>query len=74
MKDRSTVRVAARVVETTDGKALRGNVTHHTAEGARVFTDGARADEGLPNRSSVCRSVGDGKIGWRLRYRELVAA
>ena len=58
-KDRATKRVAAKVVERTDKETLQGFVTEHTAQGAKVYTDEARAYEGLENREVVKHSVGE---------------
>ena len=57
-KDRATNQVAARVVEGTDKKTLQGFVKTHAAQGAKVYTDEARAYEGLENHESVKHSVG----------------
>ncbi len=65
MKDRQTNRIAARVVGSTDAQTLQAFVEEHTTEDAQVYTDDARAYEGLPNRSSVKHSAGryvDGHI------------
>ncbi len=65
VKDRQTNRIAARVVGSTDAQTLQAFVEEHTTEDAQVYTDDARAYEGLPNRSSVKHSVGryvDGHI------------
>ena len=59
VRDRSTGQVAARVVESTDGRTLRGFVIDHTKPGAQVFTDEARAYRGLPRHEAVCHSVGE---------------
>ena len=58
-KDRATGQVAARVVERTDKDTLQGFVKTHAAKGAKVYTDEARAYEGLQNRESVKHSVGE---------------
>ena len=58
-KDRATRRVAATVVERTDKETLHGFVRHVTADGATVYTDEARAYEGLENHESVKHSVGE---------------
>ena len=57
VKDRRTNRVVARVVGSTNAQALQAFVEEHTTEDAQVYTDDARAYEGLPNRSSVKHSV-----------------
>lgn len=60
LKDRPTNQVKARVVESTDGPTLRGFVHMNTEFGAQVYTDEARAYEGLnrPNQA-VKHSVGE---------------
>ena len=47
-KDRETNRVAARVVENTDGPTLKGFIGEHAAPGATVYTDEASAYQGMP--------------------------
>lgn len=42
-KDRKTKKVAARVVERTDGPTLRGFVDRHASEDAKLYTDDASA-------------------------------
>ena len=59
VKDRYTGQVAARVVENTDQETLQGFVKTHAAKGAKVYTDEARAYEGLENHESVKHSVGE---------------
>ena len=59
MKDRYTGQVAARVVESTDRETLQGFVKTHAAQGAKVYTDEARAYEGLENHESIKHSVGE---------------
>ena len=59
VKDRATKRVVAKVVERTDRETLQGFVRTHTATGAKVYTDEARAYEGLENREAVKHSVGE---------------
>ena len=61
-KDRTTKRVSARVVESTDAHTLQGFVRERTAPGAKVFTDESRAYEGLGNsfdHEAVNHSVGE---------------
>ena len=58
-KDRKTGHVAAQVVTRTDAATLQGFVKTHVADGAEVYTDEARAYQGLPNHSSVRHSVGE---------------
>ena len=60
-KDRTTKRVSARVVESTDTPTLQGFVRERTAPGAEVFTDESRTYEGLGNgfdHEAVNHSVG----------------
>ena len=56
-KDRATKRVTAKVVDRTDGATLKGFVTGHTADGAKVYTDEHRGYTGLPNHEAVKHSV-----------------
>ncbi|MDE2860717.1 MAG: IS1595 family transposase [Chloroflexota bacterium] len=60
VKDRPTNQVKAQVVEHTDGATLKSFVHQHTEQDAQVYTDDARAYEGL-NRphESVNHSVGE---------------
>ena len=59
-KDRSTKRVRAVVVEQTDAETLQGFVADHAAPDAKVFTDDARAYQGIPfDHESVTHSVGE---------------
>ena len=48
VKDRATKAVAAKVVADTTGPTLQGFVTDHAASDATIYTDEARAYEGLP--------------------------
>ena len=54
-KDRSTNRVAARVVRSTDGKTLKGFVKRHAKPGATVYTDDAVAYQSLPFAHATVR-------------------
>ena len=47
-KDRDSNRVAARVIESTDGPTLKGFVIDHAAPGAKVYSDDAGAYAGIP--------------------------
>ena len=58
-RDRATGQVTARVVSNTDTKTLQGFVEERRVPNAPVFTDGATAYDGLPNRSVVAHSVGE---------------
>ena len=58
MKDRETGKVTAEVVETTDKHTLQGFVEVNTEVDATVYTDGARAYEGMHRiHESVDHSV-----------------
>jgi len=60
MKDRETNEVRARVVENTDAKTLQGFVKSSADEGAKVYTDGATAYDGLPfDHESVNHSISE---------------
>ena len=59
VKDRATNKVSARVVQETDAKTLKGFVGDHTKDGATVYTDEAKAYQGLPNREAVKHSAGE---------------
>lgn len=61
LRDRATGHVKAEVVSDTSKETLQGFVTAHTDEGSTVYTDDARAYQGLPNRKheAVKHSVGE---------------
>lgn len=59
MKDRDTRRVAARAVETVDGKTPNTFVDQHATEGATVYTDGLTACRGWENRDTPAHSAGE---------------
>jgi len=60
IKDRETKQVRAQVVESTDRDTLQGFVIEHTAPGATVYTDEAKAYEGLPfEHETVKHSVSE---------------
>ena len=59
VRDRDSKQVSATVVERTDGATLKGFVSDHAAEGAKVYTDEATAYQGLPNHETVNHSVGE---------------
>ena len=60
VKDRATNRVNAQVVERTDAPTLQGFVKSHTADAAMVYTDEARAYNGLARpHEAVKHSVGE---------------
>lgn len=60
VRDRATGRVVARVVENTDKATLQGFVTGHTAEGAQVYTDEAKAYKGIKRpHEAVNHSAGE---------------
>ena len=58
-KDRATGKVAARVVESTDKPTLQGFVKSRVTDGAKVYTDEARAYDGLANRETVRHSAAE---------------
>ena len=59
-KDRDTNRVAARVVENTEGPTLKGFVAEHTAPGAKVFTDESPSYQGMDfDHEAVNHSAGE---------------
>ncbi len=60
-KDRATNRVAARVVEHTDGPTLKGFVREHVQPGATLYTDEAVAYKGMPefDHEAVNHSVSE---------------
>lgn len=60
IKDRETNRVVTQVVEHTDKPTLQGFVVSHTEEGAMVYTDEARAYQGIPRpHEAVSHSAGE---------------
>ena len=59
VKDRETNQVRATVVEKTDAETLQGFVGEHTQDGAKVYTDEAKAYSGMPNREAVKHSAGE---------------
>ena len=58
-KDRESNQVAAAVVDRTDRPTLQGFARAHMADGAEVFTDEAKAYQGLPNHETVRHSVSE---------------
>ena len=59
-KDRESNQVAARVVESTDASTLQGFVAEHVEPGAQVYTDDAKAFQGMPfDHEAVKHSVGE---------------
>lgn len=54
-KDRATKRVAAQVVDSTDGATLQGFVAHNAGSEAMVYTDDASAYKGIPNRHETVK-------------------
>lgn len=59
-KDRETNQVSARVVEQTDSQTLQGFVAEHAEPDATVYTDDAKAYQGMPfEHESVKHSVGE---------------
>ena len=60
VRDRATGHVVAKVVEKTDARTLQGFVATHTAEGAQVYTDDAKAYQGIDRpHETVRHSVGE---------------
>ena len=61
LRDRATGKVKAQVVPDTTRETLHGFVTAHTEEGSTVYTDEARAYQGLPGRrhETVKHSAGE---------------
>lgn len=57
MKDRASNKVRARRVDRTDAATLQGFVFENADRDAEVFTDDARAYQGLPNHETVKHSV-----------------
>ena len=55
VKDRATKQVAAKVVSSTDSDTLQGFIKNHTATGATVYTDDARAYKALPFNHAVIK-------------------
>ena len=59
-KDRASNKVAARTVETTDKPTLQGFIGEHAAPDATIYTDEAKAYQGMPfEHEAVCHSVGE---------------
>ena len=58
-KDRSTGRIAARVVATADAETLNSFVDQHSAPDAVVNTDGNSAYRGRANHEAVAHSQGE---------------
>lgn len=56
-KDRPSNQVTAKVVKRTDGQTLIPFIEENTVEGATIYTDEARAYQGLPNHESVKHGV-----------------
>ena len=59
VKDRTTKRVRASVVENTEADTLKSFVFENTDQGAMVYTDGEAGYVGLPNHEAVKHSVGE---------------
>ena len=55
VKDRATKQVAAKAVTSTDKETLQGFVSDHAAPGATVYTDDAKAYDGLPFNHAVIK-------------------
>ena len=63
IKDRATNQVVVKVVPDTTKHTLQGFIRKHVKPGAQVFTDEAKAYQGLPNHSTVCHSKGQYAVG-----------
>ena len=59
VKDRRSNQVSAKVIQDTSGQSIRGFVIDNVQEGARIYSDEARAYEALPNREAVQHSIGE---------------
>ena len=60
IKDRASNKVRAKVVERTDAETLQGFVVEHTAPGAQVYTDEAKAYKVMPfDHEAVKHSVSE---------------
>ena len=58
-KDRRSNRVSAKVVTSTDQPTLQGFVAANVKDGAKVYTDEAKAYTALPNHESVRHSLSE---------------
>ena len=58
-KDRKTGKIKAEVVDRTDKETLQRVIAEYVAEGGTVYSDEARAYEGLLNHESVKHSLGE---------------
>ena len=60
VKDRETNQVNAKVIESTNKSTLQGFVVENTSEDATVYTDEAKAYQGIPRKhESVSHSIGE---------------
>ena len=59
MRDRQTGKMQATVVASTDKKTLQGFVQDNIVADATIYTDDAKAYDGLPNHETVKHSVGE---------------
>ena len=59
VKDRTTGRVSAAVVEAVDGATLQPFVLSRVAQEADIYTDEHGAYHGLPNHATVAHSIGE---------------
>ena len=57
MKERDSKQIRAQVVEATDKETLQGFVEAHTTEDAVVYTDDARAYQGMPRRHETVQHI-----------------
>ena len=59
-KDRASNKVVARSIESADRETLHGFIGKHTSPGAKVYTDDARAYQGMPfDHEAVNHSAGE---------------
>ena len=59
IRDRGTGQVVAKPVAKTDKETLQDFVHGNAAEGATIYTDDAKAYDGLPNHETVNHGVGE---------------
>ena len=59
VKDRQSNQVAAKVVENTKRETLLGFVDANTAPGAKIYSDEAKAYEGILDHEAVAHGVGE---------------
>ena len=59
IRDRETGLVVAKPVANTDRETLQGFVQDNVADGAPIYTDDAKAYDGLPNHETVKHGIGE---------------